>query len=50
MKRGNKLRYRNSWYDLCGDGRFLKERIKGKDKKYIGKWSRKKLAKVMEKE
>lgn len=35
----NKLRYKNSWYDFQGDGRFPKERIKGKDKRLLRKWT-----------
>lgn len=30
MKRSTNIRYPCSWYDLCDDGRFPKERIKGK--------------------
>lgn len=50
MKRSTKIRYRNDWMDFCGDGRFPKERIKGKDKKLLSKWSRKKLMKELDKE
>lgn len=48
MKRSTNIRYTNSWIDFMGDGRFPKERIKGKDKRHLGKWSRKKIAKEIE--
>lgn len=48
MKKSTNFRYPCSWYDLCDDGRFPKERIKGKDKKLLGKWSRKKQGKWLE--
>jgi hypothetical protein len=48
MKRSTNIRYPCSWYDLCDDGRFPKERIKGKTKRLLGKWSRKKIAKEIE--
>lgn len=38
----NKLRYKNSWIDFQGDGRFPKERIKGKDKRFLRKWTKRK--------
>ena len=38
----NKLRYNTFWYDFQGDGRFLKERIKGKDKRLLRKWTARK--------
>lgn len=50
MKRSTNIRYNNSWYDLCDDGRFPKERIKGKTKKLLGKWSRKKLRREIERD
>ena len=50
MKRSTNIRYKNSWFDLCDDGRFSKERIKGKTKRWLGKWSRKKIRKEMERE
>lgn len=50
MKRSTNFRYRNSWIDFCWDGMFPKERIKGKDKRRLGKWSRKKMYKELEKE
>lgn len=50
MKRSTNFRYKNSWIDFMGDGRFPKERIKGKDKRRLGKWSRKKMYKELEKE
>ena len=48
MKKSTNIRYKNSWYQLCKDGRFPNERIKGKDKKLLGKWSRKKMWKLIE--
>ena len=45
-----RLRWNSSWMDLRGDGRFPKERIKGKDKRYIRKWTLRKLRKESEKE
>lgn len=36
----NKLRYTNFWIDFQGDGRFPKEQIKGKDKRFIRKWAK----------
>lgn len=50
MKRSTNIRYKNSWIDLCDDGRFPKERIKGKTKRMLGKWSRKKIRMEMERE
>ena len=38
----NKLRYKWFWIDFQGDGRFPKERIKGKDKRNLRKWTDKK--------
>jgi hypothetical protein len=35
MKRSSNFRYKNAWIDLQSDGRFPKERIKGKDKNYL---------------
>lgn len=43
MRRSIRLRYKNSWMDYKGDGRYPKERIKGKDKRYLRKWSLRKL-------
>lgn len=48
MKRSTNIRYKTSWIDFQGDGRFPKERIKGKDKKLLGKWSRNKQGKWLE--
>lgn len=42
MKR---LRYRNSGVDFRGDYRFIDERIKGKDKRILRKWTARKLYK-----
>lgn len=47
-RKSTNFRYKNAWIDLQGDGRFPKERIKGKDKKLLGKWSRKKQGKWIE--
>ena len=47
-RKSTNFRYRGFWFDFCGDGRFPKERIKGKDKKLLGKWSRKKQGKWLE--
>lgn len=44
----NNLRYKHSWIDFRGDGRFPKERIKGKDKRFLRKWTLKKLRKMEE--
>lgn len=46
----NKLRYPNSWIEFKGDGRFPKERIKGKDKRNLRKWTIRKIRKLSEKE
>ena len=50
MKQSIKLRYKNSWMDYKGDGRYPKERIKGKDKRYLRKWSLRKLLRAMDRE
>ena len=47
-RKSTNFRYSGFWFDFCGDGRFPKERIKGKDKKLLGKWSRKKQGKWLE--
>lgn len=44
----NKYRYRNSWIDLCKDGMFKKERIKGATKKYLSKLTIRKDWKYLE--
>ena len=33
----NRWRYRNSWMDFKGDGRFKREKIKGRDKRFLRK-------------
>ena len=48
MKHMNHLRYKSSWIDLMGDGRFPEERIKGKTKRYLRKWTLRKQRKLME--
>lgn len=48
--RMNKLRWKWSFVDLKGDGRFKKERLKGKDKRIVRKWTLKKLWELKEKE
>lgn len=50
MKFLNKYRWPKSWYDLCGDGVYKKERLKGKDKKRARKKTIKKQKELMEKE
>ena len=45
-----KLRWKWSWIKLRKDGMFSKDRIKGKDKKLIRKWTLKKLKKNQEME
>ena len=44
----NNLRWRWFWVKFQGDGRFSKERIKGKDKRYLRKWTIRKLRKMRE--
>lgn len=44
----NKLRWKNFWIKFQGDGRFSKERIKGKDKRQLRKWTIRKLRKMLE--
>lgn len=39
----NHLRWKWSFVDLKCDGKFKRERIKGKDKRFIRKWTLKKL-------
>ena len=46
----NNLRSRGSWIDFRGDGRFPKEIIKGKDKRFLRKWTLRKLRNLKEKE
>lgn len=38
----NKLRYKHFWIDFQGDGRYPRERIKGKDKRRLRKWTARK--------
>lgn len=45
-----KLRWKWSFVALRGDGRFPKERLKGKDKRYVRKWTLRKLQSESEKE
>ena len=45
-----RLRWKWSFVDLRDDGRFPKERIKGKDKRYVRKWTLRKLRSESEKE
>lgn len=45
-----RLRWKWSFVDLRGDGRFPKDRIKGKDKRIVRKWTLKKLRENQEKE
>lgn len=41
----NRLRYKLSWIDFCGDGRYPRERIKGKTKRWLRKWTARTLYK-----
>ena len=45
-----RLRWKWSFVDLRGDGRFPKDRLKGKDKRYVRKWTLRKLQRESEKE
>lgn len=42
----NNLRRKGMWYDLTQDGRFKNERIKGKTKRNIRKWTMRMKKKV----
>lgn len=42
----NKWRWPKSWYDLCDDGRFPKERLKGKDKRIARKRTLRKMEEI----
>lgn len=46
--RMNNLRWKKFWIKFQGDGRFSKERIKGKDKRQLRKWTIRKLRKMRE--
>ena len=50
IKKSTNIRYRNDWMDFRKDGLEPKERIKGKDKRRLGKWSRKKFLKENDKD
>ena len=50
IKKSTNIRYRNDWMDFRKDGLEPKERIKGEDKKRLGKWSRKKFLKENDKD
>jgi hypothetical protein len=50
MKHSTNIRWKHDWIDFCGDGQFRKERIKGKAKRHLGKWSRKNFYKNMDKD
>lgn len=39
----NNLRWKWFWIKFQGDGRFPRERIKGKDKRYLRKWTLRKV-------
>lgn len=43
MRRMNHLRWKNSWVDFRGDGRFPKERIKRRSKRQLRKWTLRKI-------
>lgn len=48
MKKSTNIRYPGSWVDFKYDGAFPYERIKGQDKRRLGKWSRKKILDELE--
>lgn len=48
--RESNYRYKHSWIDFCYDGMFTKERIKGKDKRWLRKKSQRAIRKGEEKE
>ena len=48
MKKSTNIRYSSSWIDFKCDGMFPHERIKGLDKRRLGKWSRKKFLDELE--
>lgn len=50
MKKSTNIRFKHDWIKFCNDGIFKKERIKGKDKKQLSKWSRRKFLKQLDKE
>lgn len=50
MKKSTNVRYKCDWMDFKQDGMSTKERIKGKTKKYLGRWSRKKFLREISKE
>lgn len=50
MKKSTNIRYKADWIDFKQDGMSTKEIIKGKDKKYLSKWSRKKFLKNLDKD
>ena len=50
MRRSIRIRYRGSWMDFCMDGMKDREYIKGKNKRYLRKWSQKRIRKVLESE
>lgn len=50
MKFLNKYRWPCSWYNLCCDGKYKKERLKGKDKKYARKLTLRKYKELQSKE
>ena len=50
MKFINKWRWPYSWYDLCQDGKFKRERLKKKYKRYIRKRTLKKKQEIEGKE
>lgn len=43
MRRMNHLRWKNSWVDFRGDGRFSKESIKRRSKRRLRKWTLRKI-------
>jgi len=47
MKRKIHYRWHDSWINLCGDGMFLKEMLKGRSKKIMQKDTRRRLKKEL---
>lgn len=50
MRKSTNIGYKTDWIDLCCDGIFKERRIKGKTKRYLGKWSRSKILKEVDRE
>lgn len=43
--RESNWRYKLFWVDFCGDGMFSKPRVKGKDKRFLRKKSKREVLK-----